>query len=90
MGRQGIVAGDVGTYFNDEEFLGTAHDREEAIGNRYEGEVLTFVFNANEAVAGALRSRSMILELAVSANPSGSRVRRSLRRPGLASRLVTV
>lgn len=60
MGHQGVVRGDVVTHFNGEEFQGTASEQTELTSNRYEGEVLTFVFNADAAVAEALKRRSMI------------------------------
>ena len=62
MGQQGVVKGDVITHFNGEEFKGTASELEELIHTRYEGEVLTFCFNADAAVAEALRRRSLITE----------------------------
>lgn len=60
MGRQGVVKGDVVTHFNGEEFKGTACQLMDLIHDRYEGEMLTFVLNADAAVAEALRRRSII------------------------------
>ena len=62
MGQQGVVKGDVVSHFNGEEFNGTAMELKELIGNKYEGEVMTFCFNADLAVAEALKRRSMITE----------------------------
>jgi len=60
LGRQGIVKGDVVSHFNGEVFTGTASDLVKLIDGSYEGELLTFVFNADSAVAEALKRRSMI------------------------------
>ena len=60
-GQQGIVKGDVVTHFNGEEFAGTASELAAAIGSKQEGELLTFAFNADRAVAEALRRRSLIV-----------------------------
>ncbi len=60
IGMQGVVKGDVVTHFNGEEFEGDAQELTELLSDRYEGEVLTFVFNADAAVAEALRRRSLI------------------------------
>ena len=59
-GQQGIVKGDVVTHFNGEEFDGTAEDLMALVDSRREGETLTFAFNADRAVAEALRRRSLI------------------------------
>ncbi|KAL7547002.1 hypothetical protein ACHAWF_010323 [Thalassiosira exigua] len=62
MGRQGVVTGDVLTHFNGEKFRGSAEEFTAFVRGRSEREVLTFVFNADDAVAEALRRRSMISE----------------------------
>lgn len=62
MGHQGVVKGDVVTHFNGEEFKGNAKELTELTKERYEGEVLTFVFNADAAVTEALKRRSMIAD----------------------------
>ncbi len=60
-GHQGVVKGDVVTHFNGEDFAGTATDLRALIDSRMEGETLTFAFNADMAVAEALRRRSLIV-----------------------------
>lgn len=59
LGRQGVVRGDVVSHFNGELFTGTADELSKLIDYSYEGELLTFVFNADSAVAEALKRRSM-------------------------------
>mmetsp|Transcript_15916 Transcript_15916/g.32220 ORF Transcript_15916/g.32220 Transcript_15916/m.32220 type:complete len:545 (+) Transcript_15916:166-1800(+) len=59
-GHQGIVKGDVITHCNGDEFMGSARDLRAFIDSRQEGEILTFAFNADKAVAEALRRRSLI------------------------------
>lgn len=61
LGRQGIAKGDVVTHFNGEAFSATASELKAFIEKRFEGEVMTFVFNADNAVAEALKRRSMIV-----------------------------
>jgi hypothetical protein len=61
IGQHGIVKGDVVTHFNGEEFKGNATELTELIKERKEGEVLTFVFNADAAVAEALKRRAVII-----------------------------
>ena len=61
IGQRGIVKGDVVTHFNGEEFKGNAAELTELIKDRKEGEVLTFVFNADAAVAEALKRRAVII-----------------------------
>jgi len=60
LGQQGIVKGDVVSHFNGEPFIGTATELSELIDSRFEGEILTIVFNADNAVAEALKRRSMV------------------------------
>ena len=62
MGQQGVVKGDVVTHFNGEDFTGTSTELAKLVENRYEGEVMTFVFNADKAVAEAMKRRSFIAE----------------------------
>lgn len=62
LGQHGIVKGDVLTHFNGEQFGGTASEIMEIIASKSAGEVLTFVFNADDAVAEALKRRSIILD----------------------------
>ena len=62
FGQQGVVNGDVVTHFDGEAFMGSASELTEIIQNRFEGELLTFVFNADSAVAEALKRRSMIAD----------------------------
>lgn len=61
IGQHGIVKGDVVTHFNGEEFKGNATELTELIKDRKEGEMLTFVFNADAAVAEALKRRAVII-----------------------------
>lgn len=63
LGRQGVCKGDVLTHFNGDEFKGDAVALTKLIQTLHTGgEVeFTFVFNADAAVAEALRRRSMIL-----------------------------
>ena len=63
LGRQGVCKGDVLTHFNGEEFKGDAVAFTKLIQTLHTGgEVeFTFVFNADAAVAEALRRRAMIL-----------------------------
>ena len=49
------------THFNGEEFKGNATELTELIKDRKEGEMLTFVFNADAAVAEALKRRAVII-----------------------------
>merc|ERR1712127_9241 len=51
LGQQGVVKGDVVSHFNGEPFIGTASELAEAVDSRFEGEVFTFVLNADGAVA---------------------------------------
>lgn len=60
LGQQGVVKGDVLSHFNGELFSGTASELTELLDGRFEGEVFTLVFNADSAVAEALKRRSMI------------------------------
>ena len=60
FGQQGIVKGDVVSHFNGEPFMGTASELMELILRQKEGEMLTFVFNGDDAVAEALKRRSML------------------------------
>lgn len=60
LGQQGIVKGDVVSHINGEPFKGTADELKEFVESRFEGEVLTFGFNADDAVAEALKRRAMI------------------------------
>jgi hypothetical protein len=61
IGQHGIVRGDVVTHFNGEEFKGNATELTELIKDSKEGEVLTFVFNADPAVAEALKRRAVTI-----------------------------
>jgi hypothetical protein len=63
LGRQGVCKGDVLTHFNGEEFKGDAVSFTKLIQTLYTGVGVefTFVFNADAAVAEALRRRAMIL-----------------------------
>ncbi|KAL3792624.1 hypothetical protein ACHAWO_008785 [Cyclotella atomus] len=58
-GMQGVVAGDVVSHINGDEFLGTADDLRTMINEFEEGRTVTFAFNADKAVAEALRRRSL-------------------------------
>lgn len=60
LGQQGIVKGDVVSHFNGEPFMGTASELMELILSQKEGEMLTFVFNGDDAVAKALKRRFML------------------------------
>ena len=62
LGRQGVVNGGVVTHFNGQPFTGDASDLSALIGEKCGGEVLTFVVNADSAVAEALRRRAMIVD----------------------------
>eukprot|EP00579_Thalassiosira_antarctica_P009583 CAMPEP_0201911678 /NCGR_PEP_ID=MMETSP0903-20130614/2547_1 /ASSEMBLY_ACC=CAM_ASM_000552 /TAXON_ID=420261 /ORGANISM="Thalassiosira antarctica, Strain CCMP982" /LENGTH=484 /DNA_ID=CAMNT_0048446447 /DNA_START=96 /DNA_END=1547 /DNA_ORIENTATION=- len=77
LGQQGVVKGDVVSHFNGEPFMGTASELTELIDNRYEGEVLTFAFNADGAVAEALKRRSTLTRTM----RENSSYRRPSRRP---------
>ena len=61
-GMQGVVAGDVLSHVNGDEFAGTADEFRALIGDMEEGRTLTFAFNADKAVAEALRRRSLNFE----------------------------
>lgn len=63
LGRQGVCKGDVLTHFNGDEFKGDAVAFTKLIQSLHTGgEVeFTFVFNADAAVAEALKRRAMIL-----------------------------
>ncbi|KAL3801979.1 hypothetical protein HJC23_010323 [Cyclotella cryptica] len=56
-GMQGIVAGDVVSHINGDEFTGTADELRALIAGSEEGSLMTFAFNADKAVAEALRRR---------------------------------
>ena len=60
MGQKGIVNGDVLTHVNGEEYKGTADELRKLLDSVQEGEMLTFAFNCDQAVAEALKRRSMI------------------------------
>mmetsp|Transcript_16127 Transcript_16127/g.35099 ORF Transcript_16127/g.35099 Transcript_16127/m.35099 type:complete len:506 (-) Transcript_16127:52-1569(-) len=77
LGRQGVVKGDVVSHFNGEPFNGTASELERLIADSFEGEVLTFAFNADSAVAEALKRRAIMTRVGKE-KPSR---RRSSRRP---------
>ncbi|KAL7433334.1 hypothetical protein ACHAXM_006003 [Skeletonema potamos] len=59
-GQQGIMVGDVVSHVNGSEFYGSACDLVRKINSRSEGELLTFAFNADAAVAEALRRRWLL------------------------------
>jgi len=59
-GQQGIMVGDVVSHVNGSEFYGSACDLVKKINSRSEGELLTFAFNADAAVAEALRRRWLL------------------------------
>ena len=61
-GMQGVVCGDVLSHVNGDEFVGTAEEFRELISEMEEGRTLTFAFNADKAVAEALRRRSLNFE----------------------------
>jgi hypothetical protein len=62
-GIQGVVAGDVVSHINGDEFLGSADELREVIALMEEGRMMTFAFNADKAVAEALRRRSLDFEV---------------------------
>ena len=64
-GQQGIMVGDVVSHVNGLQFYGSACDLVQKINSRSDGELLTFAFNADAAVAEALRRRWVL------SNPSG-------------------
>mmetsp|Transcript_11785 Transcript_11785/g.25093 ORF Transcript_11785/g.25093 Transcript_11785/m.25093 type:complete len:498 (+) Transcript_11785:79-1572(+) len=80
LGQQGIVKGDVVSHFNGEPYLGTARELMKLIENGYKGEVMTIAFNADSAVAEALKRRSMLTrkkkESSLSRRPRPSLARR--------------
>ena len=59
-GQQGIMIGDVVSHINGSQFYGSASDLVQNINSRSDGELLTFAFNADAAVAEALRRRWML------------------------------
>jgi hypothetical protein len=59
-GKQGIMVGDVVSHVNGVQFFGTASDLVKKITSRSDGELLTFAFNADAAVAEALRRRWLL------------------------------
>lgn len=60
-GRQGIMVGDVVTHLNGSQFHGSACDLVQDINSRSDSsELLTFAFNADAAVAEALRRRWLL------------------------------
>lgn len=61
-GMQGVLSGDVVSHINGDEFLGTADDLRGLIGETVDGTTMTFAFNADQAVAEALRRRSLNFE----------------------------
>ena len=61
-GMQGVSSGDVVSHINGDEFLGTADDLRGLIGETVDGTTMTFAFNADQAVAEALRRRSLNFE----------------------------
>lgn len=58
-GMQGIVAGDVVSHINGDEFTGTADEMRQLIAGSEGGRLMNFAFNADKAVAEALRRRSL-------------------------------
>jgi len=58
-GKQGIMVGDVVSHINGSQFYGSACDLVQKI-NSSDGELLTFAFNADAAVAEALRRRWLL------------------------------
>ncbi len=61
MGMQGVAKGDVVTHFDGKKFDRTAGDLAKLIKVMQDGRMHTFVFNANDAVAKALKQRSLVL-----------------------------
>jgi hypothetical protein len=61
-GMQGVVAGDVVSHINGDEFTGTADELRTMISEFEEGRTVTIAFNADKAVAEALRRRSLNFE----------------------------
>jgi len=59
-GQQGIMIGDVVSHINGSQFYGSASDLVQNINSRSDGELLTFAFNADAAVAEALRRRWLL------------------------------
>eukprot|EP00986_Skeletonema_menzelii_P020584 scaffold31709_cov160-Skeletonema_menzelii.AAC.4 len=59
-GQQGIMVGDVVSHVNGTQFYGTASDLVKKISSKSDGELLTFAFNADAAVAEALRRRWLL------------------------------
>ena len=60
MGQKGIVNGDVLTHVNGEEYKGTAEELRNLVDSVQEGEIITFAFNCDHAVAEVLKRRSFI------------------------------